>query len=37
LPQSFDRIVQSYDTANKTTELSGFSVYTSWGIKAKDL
>src|SRR6202030_4178516 len=36
-PESFDRIVQSWDTANKATELSDFSVCTSWGIKAKDL
>jgi hypothetical protein len=27
------RIVQSWDTANKATELSDFSVCTSWGIK----
>src|SRR6516225_9929200 len=37
LPQTFDRVVQSWDTANKATELSDFSVCTSWGIKAKDL
>jgi len=37
LPQSFDRVVQSWDTANKATELSDFSVCTSWGIKGKDL
>ena len=36
-PQSFDRIVQSWDTANKATELSDFSVCTTWGIKAKNL
>jgi hypothetical protein len=29
LPQSFDRIVQSWDTANKATELSDYSVCTS--------
>jgi phage terminase large subunit-like protein len=28
----FDRIVQSYDTANKATELSDYSVCTTWGI-----
>ena len=27
-PESFDRIVQSWDTANKATELSDFSVCT---------
>ena len=36
-PQRFDRIVQSWDTANKATELSDFSVCTTWGIKDKDL
>ena len=37
LPQDFDRIVQSWDTANKATELSDFSVCTSWGVAGKDL
>jgi predicted phage terminase large subunit-like protein len=36
-PESFDRIVQSWDTANKVTELSDFSVCTTWGIKGKNL
>jgi len=36
-PESFDRIFQSWDTANKATELSDFSVCTTWGIKGKDL
>ena len=36
-PKSFDRIVQSWDTANKATELSDFSVCTTWGIKDKNL
>jgi predicted phage terminase large subunit-like protein len=36
-PESFDRIVQSWDTANKVTELSDFSVCTTWGIKGKHL
>jgi predicted phage terminase large subunit-like protein len=36
-PECFDRIVQSWDTANKATELSDFSVCTTWGVKAKDL
>src|SRR5216683_1139019 len=35
-PESFDRILQSWDTANKATELSDFSVCTTWGIKGKD-
>ena len=37
LPERFDRIVQSWDTANKATELSDFSVCTTWGVKDKDL
>src|SRR6267378_3087925 len=37
LPERFDRIVQSWDTANKATELSDFSVCTTWGVKGKDL
>src|SRR5690348_17193160 len=36
-PENFDRIVQSWDTANKATELSDFSVCTTWGVKGKDL
>jgi predicted phage terminase large subunit-like protein len=36
-PSAFDRIVQSWDTANKATELSDFSVCTSWGIAGKHL
>jgi len=37
LPPQFERIVQSWDTANKATELSDFSVCTTWGIAGKDL
>ena len=33
----FERVVQSWDTASKATELSDFSVCTSWGITGKDL
>ena len=36
-PETFDRIVQSWDTANKATELSDFTVCTTWGIKGKNL
>ena len=36
-PERFDRIVQSWDTADKATELSDFSVCTTWGIKGKNL
>ncbi len=34
LPESFDRIIQSWDTANKPTELSDYSVCTTWGLKS---
>ena len=37
LPAQFERIVQSWDTASKATELSDFSVCTSWGIAGKEL
>src|SRR5438309_1761320 len=36
-PECFDRIVQSWDTANKATELSDFSVCTTWGVKGNNL
>jgi phage terminase large subunit-like protein len=36
-PDEFDRVVHSWDTANKAGELSDFSVCTSWGLKGKDL
>ena len=36
-PERFDRIVQSWDTANKATDLSDYSVCTTWGIKGKNL
>ena len=36
-PERFDRVVQSWDTANKATELSDFSVCTSWGVSGNDL
>jgi hypothetical protein len=36
-PESFDRILQSWDTANKATELSDFSVCTTWGVRGKNL
>jgi predicted phage terminase large subunit-like protein len=32
LPREFDLIIQSWDTANKSTELSDYSVCTTWGI-----
>jgi len=36
-PDPSDRVVQSWDTANKASERSDFSACTSWGIKGKDL
>ena len=35
-PDKFDHVVQSWDTANKASELSDFSVCTTWGIKGKE-
>jgi predicted phage terminase large subunit-like protein len=37
LPRKFDQIFQSWDTANKDTELSNFSVCTTWGLKDRRL
>jgi predicted phage terminase large subunit-like protein len=37
LPKQFDQIFQSWDTANKDTELSDFSVCTTWGLKERHL
>lgn len=34
-PERFDLIVQSWDTANKATELSDYSVCTTWGLKGR--
>lgn len=34
-PTSFNRIALSWDTANKTTELSDYSVCTVWGVLYK--
>ena len=36
-PAKFDMIFQSWDTANKSTELSDFSVCTTWKRKNKKL
>jgi predicted phage terminase large subunit-like protein len=33
LPDRFDQIVQSWDTANKVSQLSDYSVCTTWGIE----
>jgi predicted phage terminase large subunit-like protein len=32
-PQRFERIIQSWDTANKRHELADYSVCTTWGLK----
>jgi predicted phage terminase large subunit-like protein len=32
-PEKFDRIIQSWDTANKPSELADYSVCTTWGLK----
>lgn len=36
-PEKFEMIFQSWDTANKPTELSDYSVCTTWGVKEKHL
>jgi predicted phage terminase large subunit-like protein len=37
LPAKFEQVFQSWDTANKPSELNDFSVCTTWGIKDKHL
>jgi len=37
LPKQFHQIFQSWDTANKDTELADFSVCTTWGLKDRRL
>ena len=36
-PERFEMVFQSWDTANKPTELSDYSVCTTWGIKQKHI
>jgi predicted phage terminase large subunit-like protein len=36
-PSKFEIVFQSWDTANKNTELSDYSVCTTWGLKRKKL
>src|SRR5437867_7557163 len=36
-PERFERDLQTWDTANKATELSDFSVCTTWGVRGKNL
>jgi predicted phage terminase large subunit-like protein len=35
LPSEWDKVVQSWDTANTTAEWSDYSVCTTWGVKDK--
>jgi predicted phage terminase large subunit-like protein len=37
LPSKFEQKIQSWDTANKHTELNDFSVCTTWGTMGPDL
>ncbi len=37
LPMKFELVFQSWDTANKPTQLSDYSVCTTWGVKDKHL
>jgi predicted phage terminase large subunit-like protein len=37
LPPKFEMVFQSWDTANKPTELSDYSVCTTWGVKDKHI
>lgn len=37
LPEAFDRVIQSWDTASKPGELNDYSVGTTWGQKGKRL
>jgi len=37
LPKEFDLIFQSWDTANKSSELNDFSVCTTWGVRKDHL
>src|SRR5205823_12349197 len=36
-PGEWNFVFQSWDTANKPSELSDYSVCTTWGVKKKDL
>ncbi|GHC08891.1 phage terminase large subunit [Thermomonas carbonis] len=36
-PKSFEYIMQSWDTANKASEVADYSVCTTWGIKDKKM
>lgn len=34
-PPKFDKVIQSWDTSNKVSELNDYSVCTTWGVKGK--
>jgi predicted phage terminase large subunit-like protein len=36
-PARFDQVIQSWDTANKVTELSNYSVCTTWGLHGRQI
>jgi predicted phage terminase large subunit-like protein len=36
-PKRFEQVIQSWDTANKVSELSDYSVCTTWGMRAKQI
>jgi hypothetical protein len=37
LPERFDQIIQSWDTANKVSELSDYTVGSTWGVHNRHL
>jgi predicted phage terminase large subunit-like protein len=37
VPEHYDQVVQSWDTANKLSEFADYSVCTTWGLKDKRL
>jgi predicted phage terminase large subunit-like protein len=37
LPEKFDRVAQSWDTANKIAEWNDYSVCTTWGVKGRNI
>jgi len=37
MPEKFEMVLQSWDTANKPTDLSDYCVCTTWGIKEKHI
>jgi phage terminase large subunit-like protein len=37
LPSKFEFVLQSWDTANKPTQLADYSVCTTWGVREKHI